>query len=52
MGNLLLCEAPIGGVFDRKTGTDSVEFDQNLSKKSNVPGPVWPGGGGDGRSWI
>ena len=44
MGDLTLFEALTGGAFDRLNWQHSGEFDQNFSKKSNVPGFARGGG--------
>ena len=45
MGDLTLFEALTDGAFDRLNWQHSGEFDQNFSKKSQMPRDL-PGGGG------
>ena len=44
MGDLILFEALMGGAFDHLNRQHRGEFDQNFSKKSNVPGFARGGG--------
>ena len=48
VGDLTLFEAQTDGAFDHLNCQHSSEFDQNFSKKSNVPGFAR---GGYGRFW-
>jgi len=52
VGDLTLFKALTGGAFDRLNWQHSGEFDQNFSKKSNVPGFArWAGEGGGHESF-